>query len=91
MALTMNGVKNAMRKFQIQFDAEEIPIAAARYRVGNISPTTAQTITSWTRYLAAPLDLRLTMTADHDWLDDQAGADMHHYVSVRTITDLERL
>ena len=31
-----------MRKFQIQFDAEEIPMHMVLYRVGKSSPTTTQ-------------------------------------------------
>lgn len=42
IALTMNGVKNARRKFHSQLLAVEIAACFARVRVGNVSPTRIQ-------------------------------------------------
>lgn len=43
MALLMKGVKNANRKFQIQFAAVDRLPCLARVRVGNVSPMRIQT------------------------------------------------
>ena len=42
MALTMKGVKKAMRKFQSQLDAVASAACFARVRVGKVSPMMIQ-------------------------------------------------
>ena len=78
IARTMNGVKNANRKFHSQFDAVDIAPCLARVRMGKVSPMMIQTpgaqVVAYPR-MNMQAEMIITMTdVSSVWHNDEGNA-----------------